>query len=149
MLAIRKCPLLTVLNVAGVGLRVEKLGVTFIHANSPEAKGRVERVFQTLQNRLVKEIRLRNIKTKEEANRYLGHYFPIHNNKFTVKLKKTFDFHRQVTDSFDILCIREKRTVRRDWTIRYNNKFYQIVKVPSGLRPKYVWVEEHISGRMS
>jgi len=131
---------------------LEELGVTFIHANSPEAKGRVERVFQTLQDRLVKEMRLRNIKTKEEANKYLGHYLPIHNNKFTVEPKKTFDFHRQVTDSFDlnsILCIREKRTVRRDWTIRYNNKFYQIVKVPSGLRPKYVWVEEHISGRMS
>jgi len=130
---------------------LEELGVTFIHANSPEAKGRVERVFQTLQDRLVKEMRLRSIKTKEEANKYLDHYLPVHNNKFTVEPKKTFDFHRRVTDSIDInniLCIREKRIIRKDWTIRYNNRFYQIMKVPSGLRPKYVWVEEQINGGM-
>ena len=48
-------------------------------------KQRVERVFKIVRDRLIKEMRLRKVKTKEEANRYLGHYLPIHNNKFTVE----------------------------------------------------------------
>ena len=130
---------------------LEELGVDFIHANSPEAKGRVERVFKTLQDRLVKEMRLRDIKTKVEANRYLRYYLPGHNKRFTVKPKNASDVHRRIPDSIDldaVLCIRKKRTIRRDWTIRDNNKFYQIMKVPSGLRPKYVWVERLINGKM-
>ena len=130
---------------------LEELGVTFIHANSPEAKGRVERVFKTLQDRLVKEMRLKNIKTKEEANNYLGCYLPVHNSKFSVRPYNMSDAHYRLPRGIDlnsVLCIREKRTIRKDWTIRYHNKFYQIMKIPSGLRPKYVWVEEHINGGM-
>ena len=130
---------------------LEELGVDFIHANSPEAKGRVERVFGTLQDRLIKEMRLRKISTKAEANNYLRYYLPGHNKRFTVEPKNTSNVHRRIPDNIDldaILCIREKRTIRKDWTIRDNNKFYQIMKVPSGLSPKYVWVERLINGKM-
>ena len=50
-------------------------------------------------------MRLRNIKMKEEANKYLGHYLPIHNNRFTVEPKKTFDFHFWVLDSIELDAI--------------------------------------------
>jgi transposase len=130
---------------------MEELGVEMIHANSPEAKGRIERVFRTLQDRLVKELRLRDIRTRAEANRYLQHYLPAHNRRFTVEPKRTADVHREIPEGMDlnaILCIREQRSLRKDLTIRYNNKFYQIEKIPSGLRPKYVWVEERMNGKM-
>jgi len=130
---------------------MEELGVEMIHANSPEAKGRIERVFRTLQDRLVKELRLRNIKTKTEANRYLQHYLPAHNRRFMVEPKSTADVHRTIPEEIDLdafLCIRERRSLRKDLTIRYNNKFYQIKKIPPGLRPTYVWVEERMNGKM-
>jgi DNA-binding Lrp family transcriptional regulator len=130
---------------------MEELGVEMIHANSPEAKGRIERVFRTLQDRLVKELRLRNISTKAEANRYLQRYLPAHNRRFTVEPKSTADVHRAIPEGIDldaILCIREHRALRKDLTIRYYNKFYQIQKIPPGLRPKYVWVEERMNGKM-
>jgi hypothetical protein len=130
---------------------MEELGVEMIHANSPEAKGRIERVFRTLQDRLVKELRLRNISTKAEANRYLQRYLPAHNRRFTVQPKSTADVHREIPEGMDlntILCIRERRALRKDLTIRYYNKFYQIQKIPSGLRPTYVWVEERMNGKM-
>jgi len=130
---------------------LDELGVDFIHANSPEAKGRIERVFRTLQDRLVKELRLRDIRTKAEANRYLQHYLPAHNRRFTVTPKSVADVHRAIPEGMDldaILCIREHRALRKDLTIRYYNKFYQIKKIPPGLRPKYVWVEERMNGKM-
>jgi transposase len=130
---------------------MEELRVEMIHANSPEAKGRIERVFRTLQDRLVKELRLRDIKTRAEANRYLQHYLPAHNRRFTVEPKSAADVHRVIPEGMDldaILCIREHRALRKDLTIRYNNKFYQIQKIPPGLRPKYVWVEERMNGKM-
>jgi hypothetical protein len=128
-----------------------ELGVNVIHANSPQAKGRIERVFRTLQDRLVNEMRLRGISSKDEANRYLPYYLRRHNNRFTVEAKSDVDVHCEIPDSKDldvILCKREKRSLRKDNTIRYNNKFYQITEIPSGLRPKYVWVEHRINGKM-
>lgn len=128
-----------------------ELGVNVIHANSPEAKGRIERVFKTLQDRLIKEMRLRGISSKDEANWYLPYYLRRHNNRFTVEAKSDVDVHCEIPDSIDldtILCKREKRSLRKDNTIRYNNKFYQITEIPSGLRPKYVWVEHRINGKM-
>jgi transposase len=130
---------------------MEELGVEMIHANSPEAKGRIERVFRTLQDRLVKELRLRDIRTKREANRYLRYYLPVHNRRFTVEPKSAADVHRVIPEGMDldaILCIREHRSLRKDLTIRYYNKFYQIQKIPSGLRPKYVWLEKRMNGKM-
>lgn len=130
---------------------MEELGIEMIHANSPEAKGRIERVFRTLQDRLVKELRLRDIRTKQEANRYLQHYLPAHNRRFMVEARSTADVHRAIPEGLDldaILCIRERRALRKDLTIQYDTKFYQIKKIPSGLRPRYVWVEERMNSKM-
>ena len=71
---------------------MKELGVEVSHAHSPQAKGRIERLFRTFQDRVVKEMRLRGIKTIEEANKFLLSYLPFYNKKFAVKPKekKTF-----------------------------------------------------------
>ena len=66
------------------GRALSELGIELIHANTPQAKGRIERLFKTLQDRLVKEMRLRNIKDIETANNFLKEYLPIFNSKFNV-----------------------------------------------------------------
>jgi len=63
----------------------QELGIEIIHANSPQAKGRVERSFKTYQDRLIKEMRLRGISTIEEANKFLEEFLPKHNKRFSVK----------------------------------------------------------------
>jgi hypothetical protein len=110
------------------GRAMEELGVDLIHANSPQAKGRVERLFKTLQDRLVKEMRLKHICTIDEANRFLIHYLPRYNRKFARKPDKKENLH---IDPYDadldaILCIKTERTIRNDNTISYNGKLYQI-----------------------
>ena len=85
----------------------KELGIKVIHAHSPQAKGRIERSFKTDQDRLVKEMRLANIKTIAEANKFLKSYWPKHNRKFSVKPLKESNFHRPVPKGIDldsILC---------------------------------------------
>lgn len=130
---------------------LEELGVNIIHANSPEAKGRVERFFRTLQDRLIKEMRLRDISTKDEANKFLPSYLLGHNRRFTVEPRSNADVHHSIPEGIDldkILCIMTKRALLNDLTIRHNNRFYQIIKMPRGTRAKYVCVEERINGKM-
>jgi len=127
---------------------MKELGVEVIHAHSPQAKGRIERLFGTLQDRLVKEMRLRGISTIKEANWFLQEYLPVYNRKFTVKAISKEDLHRPVPRGIDldkILCIRTDRTVRNDHTIAHNRKLYQIEKPTLS---KKVTVEERINGRM-
>ena len=98
-----------------------------IHAHSPQAKGRIERIFKTFQDRLMKEMRLKGIKTKEEANEFLSHYLPIYNKKFSFKAAKEGDLHRAIPEGLDIdkiLCIKTKRTLRND--IAHDRNLYQI-----------------------
>ncbi len=64
---------------------LKELGVEVIHAHSAQAKGRVERLFGTLQDRLVKEMRLRGIRTIEEGNGFLKQYLPVYNRRFSVR----------------------------------------------------------------
>src|SRR5512137_2394649 len=73
---------------------LEELGVEVKHANSPQAKGRIERLFGTLQDRLVKEMRLRGIRTLEQANGFLEEYLPIYNRRFSVSPKEGGNLHR-------------------------------------------------------
>ncbi len=127
---------------------MKELGVDVIHAHSPQAKGRIERLFATLQDRLVKEMRLRSISTIEEANRFLQEYLPTYNKKFMVAAASKEDLHRPVHKGVDldkILCIRTERTVRNDHTIAHERKLYQIEESISG---KKVIVEEKIDGKM-
>ncbi len=87
---------------------LSELGVRVIHAYSPQAKGRIERLFGTFQDRLIKEMRLKDIKTKAEANRFLGHYLPVYNQRFSVKPVSEADLHQDIPAGLDLdtsLCI--------------------------------------------
>jgi hypothetical protein len=116
---------------------LEEIGVRVIHANSPQAKGRIERLFGTLQDRLIKEMRIQvclcecrqGIKTKEEANKFLKGYLPSHNKKYSLKSRKERDIHYPIPKGVDIdsiFCIKNKRALRKDNTIAHNSKLYQI-----------------------
>ncbi len=130
------------------GRALEELGVERIYAYSPQAKGRIERLFKTLQDRLIKEMRLKGIKSVKEANKFLKTYLPKYNKKFSLKAYKTEDLHMPVPEGIDldaILCIKTARTVRNDNTISYQKELYQIEEVMAG---KIVTVTERIDGTM-
>jgi len=91
---------------------LEDLGVAGIPADSPQAKGRIERLFGTFQDRLIKEMRLANVKNLDEANRFLSGYLPIYNRRFCIKPAEGIDLHRPIPARLnldDILCIRTER----------------------------------------
>jgi transposase len=125
-----------------------ELGVKVIHANTPQAKGRVERLFRTLQDRLVKEMRLAGVKRVEEANEFLKTYLPMFNNRFKVKPASEVDVHQAalpVRELDKIFCIREERTLRNDFTIAYNGKLYQI---KDAVKAQKVAIEERMDGSL-
>lgn len=128
---------------------MKELGVELIHASTPQAKGRVERLFRTLQDRLVKEMRLRGISSIEQANEFLKEYLPAYNRKFVVRPKEQGDLHRGVPKGMrldDILCIKTERTLRNDFTVAHNGKLYQI---EDNIKAGKVIVIERINGSMS
>jgi len=127
---------------------MKELGVEVIHAHSPQAKGRIERLFRTFQDRVVKEMRLRNINTVEEANKFLMEYLPLYNRRFTVKPKDNADLHRSIPRGLNlerILCIKTDRTLRNDFTISHDKRLYQI---QDNIKAEKVTVEERINGTM-
>ena len=132
------------------GRALKELDVELIHAYSPQAKGRVERLFGTLQDRLVKEMRLRGISTIEEANNFLQEsYWADFNKRFMVKAQLKEDIHRAVPKGLNldkILCIRTERTVRNDNTLSHNKKLYQL-KEAFPQKSKVV-VQERVDGSM-
>jgi hypothetical protein len=130
------------------GRALTELGVEIIHAHSPQAKGRIERLFKTLQDRLVKDMTIRGISTIEEANKFLETYMAFHNKRFAFKPKEQNDLHREVPKGLNldkILCIRTERALRNDCTVAHNGKLYQIQEA---VKSKKVWVEERVNGRM-
>ena len=127
---------------------MKELEVRVIYAYSPQAKGRVERLFGILQDRLVKELRLKGISSIEEANSYLPEYFKKHNAQFAVVAEEGKDMHRPApgaTALREILCIKTERTVRNDNTISHDARLYQI---DAALHGKKVLIEERIDGKM-
>ena len=127
---------------------LEELGVEVIHAHSPQAKGRIERLFGTFQDRVIKEMRLKGIKTKEEANDFIEGYLPDYNKRFSRPPANETDVHVRLPKNFDIdnfLCIKMERTVRKDNTISHESKLYQIEEV---VRTKKVTVEERVDGSL-
>ena len=129
------------------GRALSELGVELIHAHSPQAKGRIERLFNTLQDRLVKEMRLDGISTIAAANNFLVAYLPWYNRRFAVKPKKEGNLHRSPKglDLSAILCVKTERTLKNDNTIQHERKLYQI---QDRLRTKKVMVEDRIDGSM-
>ena len=128
---------------------MKELGVEVIHANSPQAKGRIERLFKTLQDRLVKEMRLRGIKTIEQGNKFLEQYLPLYNKRFAVKPQRDENLHREIPEDLNmdkILRIKTERALRNDFTVGHNKKLYQI---EDKIRAKKITVEEKIDGTMA
>jgi transposase len=130
---------------------LRELGIQYIAANSPQAKGRVERSFQTAQDRLVKGMRLERISTIAEANRYLEKEFlPSWNRLFTVKPTSLADAHRPLGghDLNAILSVQETRTVGNDYTLRHGGKLFQLdsSEITVGLKRSKVIVEERLDG---
>ena len=131
---------------------MSELGVAVIAADSPQAKGRVERGFDTHQDRLVKELRLRGISTMEAANRYLwDDYTPEHNARYAVDPASSSDVHKPLLAQHDlekILSLRTERTVYNDFTVRFKKHFLQILsQQPLRVRPKSkVFVEVRLDG---
>ncbi len=127
---------------------LRELGVELSHAHSPQAKGRIERLFRTLQDRLVKEMRLRGIRSIEEGNRFLEEYLPLYNKRFSVRPKEKDDFHRPLPKGIDvdaILCIKTERALRNDFTVAHNRKLYQ---VEDTIKASKVMVQDRIDGSM-
>ena len=108
------------------------LNIEVIHAHSAEAKGRVEKLFRTLQDRLIKELRLERITTMKEANRFLAESFlPKFNARFMVEPRSKADLHKKLTqqekDKLDAIFSRHyERTVRNDFTVAHGKHWYQL-----------------------
>lgn len=135
------------LNLSQFERACKELSIRVIHAHSAPAKGRVERSFRTDQDRLVKDLRLEEMKTLEEGNRFLNSYWPKHNQRFSVPARERIDMHRPVPKGMNldsILCVKTPRVVRNDFTILHEGKLYQILDPKVG---KIVMVEEHSNGR--
>jgi len=129
------------------------LDIQVINANSPQAKGRIERLFGTLQDRLVKELRLSNTSSIAEGNLFLKEFIPKFNAKFSVIPALDENIHRQLTQREkrnlkSIFSIKSQRKINQDFTIQFKNHFYQLEEVqPTTIRPKErVVVEEHLNG---
>jgi ribosomal protein L29 len=130
-----------------------ELDVELILANSPQAKGRVERLFGTLQDRWVKELRLAKVNSMQQANDLLeSKLLAQFNARFAVKAASPNDAHRKLDARQDlaaILSVQEKRTVSNDYTIRLDNCFYQLLApVWPGERGGLVTVENRLDGSM-
>ncbi len=135
---------------------MKDLDIEDVSAYSPQAKGRVERLFGTLQDRLVKELRLAGISTIEEANKFAEEVFiPKFNQKFAVAPAKKGNLHRPLT-SFEkeniaqIFSVQNTRIVNNDFTSRFGGKWFQLSETqPVSVRKKEkVLIEERISGEI-
>ena len=111
------------------GRAMQELDIQLICANSPQAKGRVERVIQTLQDRLPKELRLRGISNRAQGNAYLSEFIADFNQRFAVEPRSTLNAHRPLTAKEDlarILTWQETRTVSKNLTLQFHKTVYQI-----------------------
>jgi len=133
---------------------LQELQIEPITAHSPEAKGRIENIFGTLQDRLVKELRLAGISTIEEANFFLESIFlRQYNEKFSVSPTQPANLHQRLSDKERtqlgaIFSKQYSRTVQNDFTISFNNQWYQLTNDQSITVAKQdrVTVEEHLDG---
>ena len=128
-----------------------KLEVRMIPAFSPQAKGRVERLFGILQDRLVKEMRLEKIQTKEEANRFLAGYLPRFNRRFQRQPRSPVNLHRPLPPGVNpkrILSIKTRHLLRKDSTIRREGTLYLIQGYRNRQRPLWIQAEERLDGKL-
>ena len=134
------------------GRAMEELGVKLILARSPQAKGRVERMNGTLQDRLVKALRRAGISDLAAANRFLEEEFlePF-NARFGVAPMAAADLHQAVPAELDlarVLSVQEERVVQNDWTVRWNNSYLQLSRASQVQPGQRVQVCEQLDGRV-
>lgn len=132
------------------GRALKELDVELIRARSPQAKGRVERLFGTAQDRWVKEMRLLGVRTLDQANEALEAILPGHNRRCGKKPARGEDAHRPLGPGHDlgaILSIQSERVVSNDYVVRFDNRHYQLLPPAlPGLRGGKVIVEERLDG---
>jgi hypothetical protein len=138
-----------------IGRALRELNIAWIPAHSPQAKGRIERFFETAQDRLVKGMRIAKVKTMEQANVYLEqHYLPWWNQTCTVAPRNEEDAHRPLEQHYDMAAILshvESRKVKNDYTIQFDGKIYGIERadIGVGLRNAVVRVEQRRDGTVA
>lgn len=138
-----------------IGRALKELGITWIPAHSPQAKGRVERGFSTAQDRLVKGMRVAGVKTLEQANHYLEtEFLPWVNATLTVAAANADDAHRPLEKHHDLAAILshvDSRRVNNDYTIEFETEIYQVVRkdISTGLRGAVVRVERRRDGSVA
>jgi transposase len=116
--------------VTQFGRMCEKLGMEIIAAGSPQAKGRVERNHGTHQDRLIKKMRRKKIRTHEQANVYLQQeYLPEHNGRFRRAAAEEENYHRQAPSEAElqqVFRLESERIIGNDWVVRYDNRLFQV-----------------------
>lgn len=134
---------------------MDELNVELITAHSPQAKGRVERVFKTLQDRLVKELRLAGISTIPRANQFLKTYLPKFNAQFGVAAAKRGNAHRKLISAEKaqlphVFSRHSTRQVANDFTLRFKNQWIQLEEKQPALvrRKETVLMEEWLNGSL-
>jgi DNA-binding Lrp family transcriptional regulator len=138
-----------------IGRALRELGITWIAAHSPQAKGRVERSFQTAQDRLVKGMRVAGVRTIEHANEYLiNDYLAWWERELTVEAANPDDAHRPLEKSHNLAaCLShvETRQVRNDHTFKWKGRLYEIERraATTGLRGAQVRVEKRLDGSLA
>lgn len=133
---------------------LKELDIELICANSPQAKGRIERANRTFQDRLIKEMRLQNISSIEEANAFLPSYIEDYNRRFAKVPKDPSDAHRSLSNEFNlnrIFVIKENRHLSKNLIFQYKNKLYQIKSERStyALRNAIVTILENKQGEIA
>lgn len=133
---------------------LKELGIKLILASGPQAKGRVERMAETLQDRLVKEMRLNNICTIVQANEFLKEYVVEFNERFNYTPSSPINMHRQVPKNLDlskIICVKEYRRLSKNLNFQYNKNIYQIKTDRSayGLRGMIVTIRIRYNGSIT
>jgi Homeodomain-like domain len=135
-----------------IGRALQELNIEWIAAHSPQAKGRIERAFQTAQDRLVKGLRQVRAKDLESANAYLQQVFlPLWNRRFRWEPQLAGDAHRALlpgTNLDSVLSIRESRTVSPDYTVRWNGASYRVPReqIARGMRGARIKLERRLDG---
>src|SRR5947209_8166726 len=145
---------LTGTGLTQFGRAMKELEIELICAHSPQAKGRVERANQTLQDRLVKELRLRGISGVAEANAFLPEFASDYDSRFAVAPRSTEDAHRSLQPGEDldrILVLCEQRTLSKNLTLSYKGVIYQIRtrRAAYTMRGAHVEVREAATGEVS
>jgi len=119
-----------------------------IFAYSPQAKGRIERLFGTFKDRLVKEMRLAGVCGIDEGNKFLKTYLPEYAQRFGVKPESPENLHREIPVNMDldwVFAFREKRVVTKDFTIRWRNRFFLLRKQSIAIKKQRVTVLENLN----